>query len=957
MKRGLQLFSSIALAVVLAFLPQRAKAQDVPLLPIDTAMYIGHLDNGLTYIIRENKHPKGRADFYIAQKVGSILEEDSQSGLAHFLEHMAFNGTKNFPDKGIISYLETLGMTFGSEINASTGFDQTVYTLINAPVERRATVDSCLLILHDWSNAITLADKEIDAERGVIEEEWRSRNSAGLRISIEEVKQLIPQSKYVKRLPIGDMEVVRNFKYKELRDYYKKWYRPDLQAIIISGDVNRAEVEQSIKKIFADIPKPINPAKRVYQPRYPKQEGTIVSVATDPEYGHTSMTIAFRRKPFPKKWKRTEKAYERNVKYGYISSIIGERFADIMHKPNPPYLHAGYGRSSWGDLLPDDSADAFYVSVKAGELRKGLFALVREMKKLKEFGFTEAELERARKDKLTANEQYLKNRKDWSNSTYAQMGVDYFLNDGNDAFCIQDSVDYRTSKKYATKITLADINAEIREALSSAEVALSYTGPQNDSIHTPSKAELLEMYQEAMKQEVKANKQEEQELVLMKHKPKAGKIVKEKKGKFGSTIWKLSNGARVIFKKTDFEADNISMSAVRRGGILPYIGKEKNVTIRGLGSCLNMGGLAEYNSIELSKVLSGHQAWASLSDGIGDEGLSASCINDDMETMFQLIYLNMTAKRSDSIAFENWRKQTIVSIEQAKTHPTRGFSDSINKIVNPPEFYDLTRTSTIEEVKSIDYKQVIELRKKMFSGVNGMTFFFIGTIDMAKFRPLVEQYIASLPRGRKPHKVPYKLIQPTPKGQFIKHFQNPMETPKTYIYDCYTAKFKSSRRNKLLAQILGEVLEQSYTESIREREGGTYGVSVSTGLSHYPKNQLSLTISFETAPEKAEHLNKLVKSELLRINKEGIKQELFDKSIKSWHKYHEERLRKNSYWIGLLMSYYSPKPIDLRFLKRDFDKVVDGIKKKEVEKLLKELVKQNNYIEVVLSPKAMPTKK
>ncbi len=903
-------------------LPTKSLAQKYEALPLDTATHIGTLPNGLTYFIRHNEKPEGRADFYIAQKVGSILEKDSQSGLAHFLEHMAFNGTKNFPKKGILNYLEHKGCTFGSEINAYTSFDETVYNIDNVPVQSQSTVDSCILILHDWSNAIALEDEEIDKEREVIVEEWRSRNNAGMRTYKSLSEQFAPTSLYTKRMPIGDMNIVRNFKYQELRDYYKKWYRPDLQAIIIVGDIDVKQVEESIKRIFADVPKPINPAKRNYLPRYAKVDKPLVGIATDPELESISMQIAYRMPEFPKELGRTKYRYQRNVENEFINTILSERFSDIMHKPNPPYLGAGYFISSWANRPSKDYCRTFGVGVKAGEEKTGFYALVKEIKKARDFGFTAEELERAKKRKLRDNETYLVGRADWKNSAHVQNALTHFTEDGQWASLVRDSIDYQMSKVCTEELTLEQLNARLKEDLSTKELQLTYTAPKADSIQVPTKAEFLAMYEDAMKQDIGEIKQKEEKLVLMKTKPQAGRIIKEEAGKFDSKIWHLSNGARVIFKVTDFKADEISMSAERSGGLLPYFGKEDVMTIRTVSNFLNAGGLADFDNQQLSKILAGHHVSAGLYLSNNTEGVQAACIKDDMELMFQLIYLNVTAQRKDDLVFANWKKNVLNNIEGEKKSPTRGFSDTITRTANTPEMYEYLRSVKESDIEQVDYDKIIQLQKKIFNGVDGMTFYFIGTIDEAKFRPLVEQYIASLPRGKKSPRVPYEKLRPTRTGRHIKHFANEMQTPKTYIFDLYTQQTPFARRMYFVCKVMGEIIEQSFTEVIREREGGAYGVGVSADFSlsnpnlKELKGSLSLTVNFTTDPEKAEKMNKLVNQELQRMAKEGMKQDFFDKSIKSYHKYYQEQIKENSYWMKRLQIFHGDyKDIDPDFYK------------------------------------------
>ena len=420
---------SMTVVLLTLMLPRVAFAQDLRQpLPIDPQVRTGQLENGLTYFIRHNEQPKDRAEFYIAQRVGSILEEENQRGLAHFLEHMCFNGTKNFPDKTLISYLESNGMRFGYNLNAYTGIDETVYTLMEAPTERKGFIDSCLLILHDWSGFVTLADEEIDKERGVITEEWRSRDNAQMRMLNTALPKIYPNNRYGHRLPIGLMSVVNGFKYNELRDYYHKWYRPDLQAIIVVGDVDVDYVEKKIKEMFADIPAPVNAAERVYFPVEDNDE-PLVAIEKDKEATSTGIMVMFKTDAMPVEMTRTIAGVMKTYLYGITNRILDERFTDLMHKPNPAFISAS-GYISNYFLAQTKDALSFNASVREGELDIALKALTAEIERIRQYGFTQGEYERARTDLLKAFENSYNERETRKNSAYANEYKDYFTTGG-----------------------------------------------------------------------------------------------------------------------------------------------------------------------------------------------------------------------------------------------------------------------------------------------------------------------------------------------------------------------------------------------------------------------------------------------------------------------------------------------------------------------------------------------
>lgn len=924
-------------------LVSKANAQQMPPpLPADSMVRVGVLDNGLTYFIRKNNLPQKRADFYIAQRVGSMQEEDSQKGLAHFLEHIAFNGTKNFPGKAMINWLETLGASFGGNINAYTGFDETVYTLNDIPVERPSVVDSCLLILHDWSCAISLEDKEIDAERGVIQEEWRSRDNGNMRVMERTFKDIFPGHRYGDRMPIGSMEVVRNFKYKELRDYYKKWYRPDLQALIIVGDIDVNQVEQTIKAQFQDVAKPINAAVREYLP-INDHKGVIASVQTDPEKTGTTINVSFKMDVMPQELKATAVGLQFNYIYSVIETMIDERFAEITKKPNAPFLSAGGGVQPYGYIARTKDALLFVANTADGKAIDGLNALTAEIERIRQFGFTEGEYKRAGKNFMAALKKAYNERDKRKNNAFTTTYVDYFTKGGTLADL---STQYAIYEQIAEHVPVALVNQIVQQVITEDNITLTLQGPDKAEYKYPTTEELTKLFIEARKQPVEAYKEAVSDEKLMDKLPKAGKIVKEdRNGMYGSTIWTLSNGIQVIFKPTKHKEDQILMSAMRPGGLYSFP-KANHVDLRMIDEVSSLGGLAKFDETALAKVLTGRVVEVGASIGSTMDNLSGSSSKDDLETMLQLIYLNFTAPRLDTEAYEAYKQKKLNSIATLKSNPMASVGDTIRKAMYPEE--RLFQSLSEEEVKSANYQQIMELYKSRMTNAKDFKFYFVGNIDVEKLRPLVELYIASLPVNKKLNTKSTDSLAPhTRSGEYINQYTKPMETPMSLVVNILSGKLDYTQKELLKMRIASGVLDQIYTKIIREEEGGTYSPQVNGHINRLPKGEAALQVIFQTDPDKAEQLNSIVYRELDKLIKEGVAAEYFDKTVANIQKGHKVRLEENGYWLHQLSNYYS---LDKYDYVTNYEKELSSITKEDVRALVEKLIAQKNKIIVTLSP-------
>ena len=647
MKHLLRGLSIAVLIICCNFQP--VLAQPMQQLPVDKNVRIGKLDNGLTYYIRHNALPEKRAEFYIAQKVGSILEEPQQRGLAHFLEHMAFNGTKHFPGDetglGIVPWCETKGIKFGTNLNAYTGVEQTVYNISNVPTENINVIDSCLLILHDWSNAINLADKEIDKERGVIREEWRSRNSGMLRIMTDAQPTLYPDSKYADCMPIGSIDVINNFPYQDIRDYYAKWYRTDLQGIIIVGDINVDEIEAKLKKVFADVKAPVNPAERIYYPVADNQE-PLIYIGTDKEVKNPSVNIFFKQDATPDSMKNTIAYYATNYMVSMAMNMLNNRLNELAQTANPPFTSAGAG---YGEFFLAKTKEAFSLSAssKIDGIDLAMKTVLEEAERARRFGFTATEYERARANYMQAVESAYNEREKTKSGAYVNEYVNNFL-DKEPIPGIE--FEYMLVNQMAPNIPVDAINKFMQRLITDNNQVVLLAGPEKESVKYPSKEEIAALLREMKSSDLKPYEDKVSNEPLISEDIKGGKIVSEQTDDtFGTTTLTLSNGVKIIIKKTDFKADEIRMKGVSLGGSSLFPDSEI-ININGLDA-VSVGGLGNFSAVDLEKVLAGKKA--SVGYGIGDktETVNGSCSPKDFETMMQLTYLTFTAPRRDDDAF------------------------------------------------------------------------------------------------------------------------------------------------------------------------------------------------------------------------------------------------------------------------------------------------------------------
>ena len=935
--------SLLAVAFVLCAGFQQAVAQQMqfPPLPVDKNVRIGQLDNGLTYYIRHNKLPENRAEFYIAQKVGSILEEPQQRGLAHFLEHMAFNGTKNFPgdDKGlgVIPWCETVGIKFGTNLNAYTSIDETVYNISNAPIDRTGVLDSCLLILHDWSNYILLKDDEIDKERGVIREEWRSRNSGMLRVYTDLLPTIYQGDKYADCMPIGSIDVINNFPYKDIRDYYHKWYRPDLQGIVIVGDIDVDTVEAKLKAVFADVQKPVNPAERTYYPVTDNKE-PIVAIGTDKEVDDPSIEIYFKQDATPDSEKNNVGYLASQYMTSMISSMLNARLSELVQSANPPFTRAS---SYYSDFFVAKTKEAFALSAssKADGIETALKTLLQETERARRFGFTESEYARARANYLQSLESAYNEREKTKHGSYVREYVQNFLN-GEPIPGIE--AEYAMMNQLAPNIPLQAMNMVMQQLVPDSNQVVIIAGPAKEGLKYPTKEEVINLLKGMKDLDLQAYVDKVSDEPLMKEAPKGGKIISEKEGDiYGSTKLVLSNGVTVYVKKTDFKADEIRMKGTSLGGKSIFPDKDA-LNFAVMDNVIAVGGLGNFSKVDLTKVLAGKKVSVNAGLGATTENVFGTCSPKDFETMMQLTYLTFTAPRKDAEAFESFKNRMKAQLESAQANPLSSINDSLQKAMynNHPRVVMMKP----EMVDQIDYDRILEMYNDRFKDASDFTFYFVGNIDLETAKPLIAEYLGALPAINR--KETFKDTKMSiRKGVYKNEYAKEQQTPTATIVFLYSGKAPYTLKNDILLSFATQVLDMVYTEEVREKEGGTYGVNCFGDLQKYPKEQLLLQIVFQTDPAKKDKLAGIVVDELKKLAAEGPSDVHLQKVKEYMLKKYADNQKENGYWMNNLNDYFY-YGMDMT---EGYTDIVNSITAKDIQKFVSDLLKQGNEIEVTMT--------
>ncbi|WP_289287883.1 M16 family metallopeptidase [uncultured Duncaniella sp.] len=921
----------------------RAQGQNPMLqpLPVDTAVRIGKLPNGLTYYIRHNEYPKGQADFYIAQNVGSILEEDNQRGLAHFLEHMCFNGTTNFPDNQLREWLESIGVKFGANLNAYTGVDETVYNINNVPVARESVQDSCLLILHDWANDLTLDPKEIDKERGVIHEEWRRSMQGQMRIIEKLLPIVYPTSKYGHRLPIGTMEVVDNFAPQALRDYYEKWYRPDQQAVVVVGDIDVDRIEGKIKEMFSSIEMPENAAERKYEP-VPDHKGTIYAIGSDPEQKTLIGQLMFISDPLPKEMKNTPMYYAQSYIEGMIGAMINNRLSEISSKPDAPF--AGAGVNFGGFFLSSKVKDALTASAvaKGNDIIEPLKAVYREVLRAQRGGFTQSEYERARNEYISSIERVYNNRNTRENGTFVSEYVGNFK-DGDPIPGIE--AEWPLIQQIAMSIPVQVINQTMSQAITPDNRVLMVLCPEAEGMTNPTEQQLADALASVDAESIEAFVDEVKSEPLIPSDPVAGTVTSTVNNeKWGTTEWTLSNGAKVIIKSTKFKEDEILFTAYANGGYADYSADYDN-SLMFLPVAMQAYGLGSYTNTDLSKYTAGKQASLYISFSNYSRSMGGSATPKDLPTLMEMVYMGFKDIEFTEDEFAALQKAYSGILANQEKSPEYIFQKSLLSTL-----YDSPRNQAINSsiIEKASRNQILEVAHAMTANAADWTFIFVGNVDPATLRPMVEKYIASLPGDEKTAVKEVKSYNPAffmKGGDKTDTFSTPMSTPQTHVAIIEKGDMEFTPKNSLLASIAGQILTNRLIKTVREDMGAVYSISASGQLDRTGLSPASLMTSFPMKPEMKDEVLPFIKGEFKAMETNVTPDEL--NPIKEYMvKVFTENREKNPAWRSAILGTLA-NGVDT--FNGNVD-TVNSITVQDVMDFMKALNAQNNYRVVILAP-------
>ncbi len=922
-----------------------AQEMQMPPIPVDPAVRIGKLDNGLTYYIRHNEYPEHVANFYIAQRVGSIQEDESQRGLAHFLEHMAFNGSEHFPSKpegkGIIDYTRSLGVEFGSDLNAYTSIDQTVYRVCDVPTKRATALDSCLLILKDWSNGLLLEADEIDKERDVVHNEWRLGEGPSQRMITRSLPKMYPGSKYGLRMPIGLMSVIDSFKPATLRAYYHKWYRPDNQAIIVVGDVDVDHMEAKIKELFSGIKVDAN-APKVVAEEVPDNKEAIYIFDKDKEMQMSQVMVMMKHDAVTEEEKGTLGYLVQSYVANAIARMMNQRLAEMTQEESCPFFQA---YADDGQYLLSKTKDCFeLIGVpKEGKDMETLQILYREAKRALEHGFTATEYARAQADYLSALEKQYTNRDKRKNAEFGDQYRDHFLS--NEPIPPLEQL-YALMQQIAPNIPVAAVNEMVPELISATDsnlVVMEWAQEKEGKVYpteqqmaaaiAAARAEKLEAYVDNVKDEP----------LVDASKIKAGKIVKETENKvFGYKELKLSNGATVILKKTDFKDDEIQMQAFAKGGKSMY-GPADYTNLKVFDQVIGYSGIGNFSSNELSKALAGKEVNADATMGNTRQYITAHSTPKDIETMMQMQYLYFTAINKDEKQFQNLMTSLEMGLKNKSLDPQSVFSDSLSNTLysHNPRFANIQ----VEDLKNINYDRILEIAKDRFKNAGQFTFVFVGNFDEQTLRPLIEQYVASLP-ATKQKAEDFKEILTLAKGEVVNNFKVKTESPKATAFEYWYADMPYTLENQVKIDAVGQILSMIYLKTIREEESAAYSCGAAGGFnlsSHQAKAALQGYCPMN--PDKQEIAVRLLHEGIANMQK-AIDADQLAKTKEYMLKQFDVDAKKNGYWINTITNY---KDFGVDF-HTNYKKTVESLTVENVRDFLNKFLKSGNHVEVIMLP-------
>ncbi|MDZ4663519.1 MAG: insulinase family protein [Bacteroidota bacterium] len=884
MKKVIVLLLSL---VLVAQAQNPLKPQDK--LPLSPKVKRGVLKNGMSYYIEKNTKPENRAELRLAVNAGSTMENDDQQGLAHFVEHMAFNGSKNFKKNDLVNYLESIGTKFGPDLNAFTSFDETVY-MLQIPTDKKDIVDKGLLILKDWSHNLSFDSVEIEKERGVVMEEWRLGQGAMERMNRKTWPVMFKDSRYAERLPIGKPEILKNCKQSLLKQFYKDWYRTDLQAIIVVGDINVEEMEKKIIEVFSDIPAPINP-KPIKVWEVPDQKDFRVAVASDKESPYNMIQLAYMQKENNNVTK-TYADFKQTIMQELYNGMINGRLSELTKQASPPFM---FGYTGYFSMVRSKASYGSFAITSNGKEVNALKALITENERVKRFGFNQSELDRQKKQLMTNMEnQY--NEKDKTESKQLVMQYVYNFLTGEAEPGVENRYSYY--KDLVPQITLEDINALAKKWIGNGENAVSIMMlAENESSKKPLEDEIKAAFNEAQtNKDIKAYEDKVINEPLISKKPSPQKVFKTTDRGYGITEWTLGNGVKVLLKPTTFKNDEINMQAYSVGGTCQYPEKDR-LNADFSNSIQDESGYGKFDAIALEKYLQDKTARLYTGVGTYDESLFGNSNKKDVETLLQLVNLVFTKPRKDSIAFLSAIEKQKAFLQNAGSDPDQVFGDSVRYFMS--SYHSSAKPTKMEDLANLDQKNCNQIFKERFSDPSDFMFIFVGSFTLEEIKPLIETYIGGISASTKHEKIT-DIGAKTPKGAYTKVYKKGNE-PRSRVNLSWTNTFEYSRKNRFEVYALMKLLNITLRENLREDKGGVYGVGIYPAMSYTPNAGLKITCTFACAPENVEKLVNATKEEIAKVKKDGGNDENLTKVKEGFLKERELQLKENDFWMSYIM--------------------------------------------------------
>ena len=906
-------------------------------IPFNPATSKGVLKNGMTYYVKSNSTPKNRAEMMLVVSAGSVLEDPDQLGLAHFCEHMSFDGTKNFPKNDLIKYFESIGMEFGPEINAYTSFDETVY-MVKVPLDKEEYVQKGLQVLYDWASQVTDSDEEINKERGVVHEEWRAGQGAQKRMMNQWLPVFLQNSKYAERLPIGKMEVVDHCKPDVLRRYRNDWYRPDLEAVIVVGDFDQNKMVDMIKEKFSMIPEKINPRKKELFP-VPDHHETLVKIVTDKEATYSAASVYIKH---PMVIDLTLNGYRTSILNSLYNQMINLRLSELTQKENPPFVAA---QSGYGGLIGPSDVYTSTAITHPGKILAGLKAVLIENERVKKFGFTQSELDRNKMAMLKSMETAYNERDKRESMSIAEEYTRNFLMRKEPVPGIEKEFEYY--KTFMPTITLDEINGLAKKWITSENRVVIVTAPESATVAVPTEAEIRQVLADVQNQKIEKYADVTSSEPLMKITPQPGKVIGEKKiPEVGATQWTLSNGSKVVFKTTDFKDDEILFTGYSLGGWSLYP-QSDNVSASFAATIMDLSGIADYKLTTLKKMLAGKEVSVTPTIKMLSQGLEGSSNVSDVETLFQLINLYFTHPRFDESAFSSYITRMRSQLDNKDVSPERAFADTFRFVTS--NYHPRMKPLGKEMLDEAKFTRIEQIDKDRFANPGAFTFFFVGKIDPAKFKPLVEKYLASLTKGKKAEKW-VDLGVRKPVGVIEKIVHKGKES-KSIQYIQFHGKLNYASKDILEIDALSKILTTRLLESIREDKSSVYYIGAQPGFNKFPVSEYDVTIYYGTAPEKLKELKASVFAIIHDLILNGPKQEEVDKAREKIKRERETDLRENEFWEVTLKSYYLNKNGNFKTF-GEFDGIVAGLSQQSLKSAASRVFDFKNYVSVALMPEA-----